>query len=169
MATTQVTLAELTIEQLWRSRSAIAGVLTKNNNKVVAIAQKQLSDVTDDDLDFLTGQAANLVSRLAKMAELNAAILSKTDNTDAAEGALQEAADDLSERIRTQVAKIERLLERSAAADAAPLASTSVLLSTTPADATRSHSRRGINLPKFDLPKFSGKLKDWVPSIHGLR
>ena len=84
MATTQETLAELKIDQLKRSRSAIAGALRKSNNKVATIAQKPLSDVTDE-MDFFTGQAANLVSWLAKMEELNAIILSKTDDTDEAQ------------------------------------------------------------------------------------
>ncbi len=159
MANVQENLAELTLDQLKRSRSAIAGVLTKSSNKFGTIAQKQLSDVTDDDLEYLTGQAANLVARLAKMEELNAIILSKTEDTDEAQNVEQEAAVDMIERIRTQAAKVERLLERSAAAEAAPFAISSPLLSTTPVDAaTPSHSRRGINLPKF-----SGKLKDWVP------
>ena len=91
----QGTLAELTLDQLKRSRSAIAGVLTKSSNKVVTIAQKQLNDVTDDDEDYLTGQAANLVARLAKMEELNAVILSKTDNTDVAQTTEQEAGDEI--------------------------------------------------------------------------
>ncbi len=164
MTTEQENLAALSLDKLKRSRSAIGGVLTKSCNKVVAIARKQLSDVTDDDLDYLTGQAASLVARLAKMQELNAVILGKTKNTDEAQNTEQEAAEEMIERIRTQAAKVERLLERSAVADAAPLANSSTLLSTTPVDAAiPSHSRRGINLPKFDLPKFSGKLKDWVP------
>ena len=100
------------MDQLKRSRSAISGVITKNKVQIDAILTQEIADIDTAKISFLEGLQEKLEERLADSAHLNAAILEKTPDEDAAVKQEFVNAEEFEERIRTLIKTIDNFLQQ---------------------------------------------------------
>ena len=126
------------------------GVVTKNAGKIQLLANKDVFDITSEELSTLHALKQQMERKLEFAYDLNEAIMNKTDETQTAIENECDTASDLELKIQTQLKDIERLLERID-----PPEGTSGV--------SPSSRSTGLEMPEFDLPKFSGKYKDWIP------
>ena len=126
------------------------GIITKNSIKINPIAGKDAIDVTPEDIRSLKSIRTMLQSKLTLVEELSEAISDKINPDDSMDDE-NEIHYDIEMKIRGQLEKIEEILDRLAVKEPAE----------TPSHSTNKTT--GLKMPKFDLPKFTGKYKDWVP------
>ena len=139
-----------TMEQLRRSRSNILGIIKKNSIKINPIAGKDAIDVTLEDIRSSKSIRTLLQSKVTLVEELSEAFCDKITPDDSMDEE-NEIHYDIEMKTREQLGEIEEILTRLAVKE--------------PAETT-SHSANnttGLKTPKFKLPKFTGKYKDWVP------
>ena len=147
-----MSLETKTIEQLRRSRSAISGIITKNAIKINAIADKAPVNVTNEDLATLRALLEEMQAKLTFALQLNTVILDKSEESDDAFDIEFQAGNKFEVKLQTQIKEIEGLIDRSTAQPIDshfPQPITSRIM--------------GVKMPKFDIPKFSGRYKDWIP------
>ena len=89
------------LDQLKRSRSAISCVITKNKAQNKTILTQGNADIDTAKIIFSEGLQEKLEERLADLDHLNAAILEKTPDEDAAVEQEFVNAEECEERIRT--------------------------------------------------------------------
>ena len=147
-----MSLETKTIEQLRRLRFAILGIITKNAIKINAIADKAPVNVTNEDLATLRALLEVMQAKLTFALQLNTVILDKSEESDDAFDIEFQAGNEFEVKLQTQIQEIEGLIDRSTAQ---------------PIDShfpqPRTSRTMGVKMPKFDIPKFSGRYKDWIP------
>ena len=145
-------------EFLRRSRSAISGTITKNGARVEAIDSKDKADVSKSDVDYLEALQERLERSLDDARFLNAAILEKCPHDDNEMENEINSAEEFEERIHCQLKAVERILSQFDEPDAALAAAIAAPVVSTPSTITST-----IKMPKFNLPKFNGNYKEWIP------
>ena len=149
--------ADKTLDQLKRSRSAMLGVITKISNEAQALLKKEKSNLLDEDIDLLNYWKKKLETKVEEIAHLNAALVEVTPDNDADMERELEDAENAERKSGTLLEAVSRFLEQFEETDAslAPIQE--------PTNATSNSHSSHIKMPKFDLPKFNGEYKKWVP------
>ena len=130
----------------------------KNRARVEAIDSKDKVDLSKSDVDHLEALRERLEKRLDDAQFLNAAILEKCSHDDNELENEINLAEEFEERIQCQLKAVERILSQFDEPDTA----LAVALAA-PAVSTPSTISSTIKMPKFNLPKFNGNYKEWIP------
>ena len=151
--------ADKTLGQLKRSRSAMLGVITKISNEAQPLLKKDKSNLLDEDIDLLHYWKEKLETKVEEIAHLNAAIIEVTPDNDADMEKELEDAENFERKNGTLLKAVSRILEQFEETDATSLTPLQESTNAT----SNSHNSSHIKIPKFDLPKFNGEYKKWVP------
>ena len=144
-----MSLEQRSLYQLWNigCGTGTLGVVTKNSAKINAIAETDVALVTSTEVAVLEAMQDMMEKKLEQAYQLTSSIMDKL-------GADQ-AASEFELRIQIQIKEIERLYEKLD-----PPRVDQAVSSQMSASVPKSS---GLEMPKFDLPKFSGKYKDSIP------
>ena len=144
-----------TLSELKRKRGYLFGFFTKNSTKAEVIFEKGKDDLTTDDLTSLETMLRIIPDKLKEIIIINDQIIqaANEDDTDAE----MEIIDEKDFEFRMLQLKLEKFVAKNSSDNP-----------TENYDGTESvHSQTASNLklPKFDLPKFDGKYRNWTPFL----
>ena len=148
-------------EALKRTRSGHLGTITRTENSVKEILEKEPSTLTLLKISKIKCSLERCREQVSKIEELNERIINELTEGDTISEEIEaerSRIDDNDLRIKTTIKALEMAEERiEQAADAAPRQPQTVT------EDSQQTSTSGLKLPKISLPTFTGKYSEWTP------
>ena len=148
-------------EALKRTRSGHLGTITRTENSVKEILEKEPSTLTLLEISKIKCSLERCREQVSKIEELNERIINELTEGDTISEEIEtekSRIDDNDLRIKTTIKALEMAEERiEQAADAAPRQPQTVT------EDSQQTSTSGLKLPKLSLPTFTGKYSEWTP------
>ena len=149
------------VEALKRTRSGHLGTITRTENSVTEILEKEHSTITLLEISQIKCSLERCREQVSKIEELNERIINELTESDTISERIEaekSRIDDNDLRIKTTIKALEMAEERiKEAADAAPRQPQTVT------EDSQQTSTSGLKLPKLSLPTFTGKYSEWTP------
>ena len=142
------------LELLRKSRGAHRGVATKLYNEADGIMNKPFTLINEDDLIRLQQIVELLKKKQAFLSEQNQKIQSLFDDPDNLDDEIVET-EEFDDKICQNIDYVHRFVQRKTR-------HSSQESSFAAGSTTISRNIQNINLPKLDLPSFSGNYLDWI-------